>query len=344
MDKEIINEWVQEAETWLKQIGINMRLTYRPDLTGSYTLYCCIGEFKDQACLVKRYNPLHPEGGRTEVGNYRHFGHHAILPDLIALLPENAEEPQGILIQYFREELNTDELSLIEVLAIGLNLATIFAYFSFDDRNQIYFDLKRDSLRIDEHGGLRLIDLTDLMVPEELYWRGRNLPVQPGAYHLVPPEGQMYQEAYISFSKNLISLDEVAEAANRLRPEAYQTNSLARLIISLLLGKELADEEALKSLHSSSKFEPSSFTGGEQESFITLLESMLDSTPSSRCPLEEARKRLWSLIKPRITGETPTQAHSLNRARRLLRTLTLNKDDPVSFELHLMLGDFWRIT
>jgi hypothetical protein len=332
----------REAAIWIKEFWPDgdFELLDIPVDRGSYSVYCCVAQRGNELFFLKRYNLVLLDGAIAEIDNYDRYGDHPILPPLTAKLPVGAEHKntayEAIIIPYYEHELKPR--FLLEVLAICLNLATIFKYFAQD--SLIYFDLRPDSLRLNNCGALQLIDLTDLISPSELYFRGRGLPVVDRTSQMVPPEGQRYQKAYDYFSQTLLKWNQVRQSALKLSPEAYHTYSLGRLMLIMLGWRTLRDKKVRDVMAMSKSPAQGGFDMAEE--FLSLLKNMLGRQPSNRTSLDEVRIKLWRLLKPYIVKDFDQPLPSVAAARARLRTLTREESDDLSLEIHENLNEHWR--
>lgn len=338
--KNIIN---REITYWLGELwpGKPFELPDTSIERGSYSLYCRLIKSGDDLFILKRYAPAALRGYEAEIDGYRRFGKHPILPQLIAKLPVSAgrrKAYEAILLPYYERE-STSPNSLLECLAIGLNLATIFRYFALQQR--IYFDLRPDCLRLDKHGALRLIDLTDLITPQQLHERNKGLPVTDRESNQIPAEGKSYQEAYEQYLLTGRGWCRVVKAVERLEPAYYQSYTLARLMLVMLGGRTLRDEKVREAITLSKKPEEGGFAGYAE--LIALLKQMLQRNAGRRIAIDEVRKELWQLIKPYLADESRTVGRGVPAARRRLLTLTRDKHDPVSLDVYGTLRRYWRV-
>lgn len=334
----------REVECWLREFwgDHNFRITEdsyaQPALRGSYTSFSCRVERSDRSYMFKRYGKV--EGARTEIRSYQEYSKHQIIPRLIAKLPAGTANayylPEGILTPYLNEYR---PVSLLETLAVVLNLATVFTYFSSDQR--IYFDLKRDSLRIDATGCFHLIDFTDLISPSELYERGGGLPVPDRSQWVIPPEARKYQKAYAKFRDGNAQLESVRLAALELQPETYHTYRLGSLILEFLGGRGFNDVKVQTRIRFSGSPTQGAFTKVEQQRMTALFARML-RPQLTRIPLDGVRRQLWELLRPRLRSPETEYAPIASRARHLLYTLTHDKTDPLSDEIHRSLRGLWK--
>ncbi|MCU1266654.1 MAG: hypothetical protein JWM21_2972 [Acidobacteria bacterium] len=311
----------------------------RPAFGGAYTRLSCLVRRKGEEYLLKCYHlgRSEREGGVVEWTNYsqRHYDRHPIFPKLINGFFEGGHLPLAILISYFPYEFQGP--SFIEVLACVLNLADVFGYFSRDGR--IYFDLKQQSLRLDAQGGLRLIDFTDLLQPEDLPRRKICIPTDRG---FRPPEGERYDLIYQNFRPNMGMFDGLVAAARELQPDAYHSYSLGYLTVSLLDGGHIEDPPVQARIRATSNPQEGSFSDEERIDFVNLVQEMLAPSPADRIKLSEIRRRLWRMLATRLTNTGEPQFQSAMRARNLLRTVTKAEEDKLACEIHGELSSFWR--
>lgn len=337
----IQDESRREIVQWLTEIWPDRRFTIPrdglPAWSGAYTQASFLIERDHQTYFLKKYNPAHIDGVITEEKNYSYFGRHSILPHPVYYLSSRNRPvgvpPLGLLIPYYQDHLRPESVSLLEILAAGLNLATIFAYFAKASR--IYFDLKLDSLRLDTNGSLKLIDFTDLITSEEL-WRDRaeGLPVVDRTSFSIPPEGVKYQTAVDLFrdDKNQEFAPAIS-AARSLKADPYMTFSLGSLMLELLGGESTDDPIVRRRLASSAADGEGAFSADDQRVLIGLIHGMRKAEANSRSSLQEARAQLWKLLKPRVIARSAVDANRRTRACRLLHTLTKDEADPLSKEI-----------
>jgi hypothetical protein len=345
VDNKMTQDQSAEAVGWLKELWPDGRFvcpSFNPHaFLGAYTLYCFLVERNGNTYLFKRYNFRNIPGIHSEKANYDLFESHSIIPELIDTLPIKAKHDghlhYGILIPYYRAELIAP--SLLETLAIALNLASIFQCFA--EAGRIYFDLKPDSLRLDAKGALHLIDFTDLIPPEDLYKRGEGLPVIDRQSVRLPPEGLQYQKAYDRYLKGRESWETVRSAAKALQADAFHSFTLASFTIQLLGGRELDDEVVSAAFARSAAPGEGAFTPAEQSEFGQLLKEMRHRSIGARLSLAEARRRVWQLIESRLTA-AGNSSDIVRKARQLLSTLPRPAGDALANEIHSRMQVFWR--
>jgi hypothetical protein len=336
----------QEIEKWLKEHwngGVYSFSSPVPGLySGSYTLYCSIVHHLEDVYILKRYNPLRISGIQAEKTNYILFGEHPLFPRLEAFVPKGTESLQimsyGVLITYYPNAVSPLGLSLVEVLAIGLSLATIFKYFVAEGR--IYFDLRSDSLRLDSKGRLHLIDFTDLITINDLVSRSNaGLPVVDRSAATIPPEGINYQRTY---EDNQLSWAVVRSAAKDINPESYQVFSLSGLITDLLLGTSPGKAALRARINRGSHPSDGSFSAAERRRLSTFMIRMQNQNAAARPSLEEVRELFWSLLASRFLPERIESNPSSARAAKLLSTTSCNADDRISLDIYKTLEPYWK--
>ncbi|MGH9931881.1 MAG: hypothetical protein ACREA9_22000 [Pyrinomonadaceae bacterium] len=337
----------EEVERWLRELwqgGIFTASPPRKRFAGAYTLYCSIVQYKEMDYILKRYNPLGVDGIQAEKANYLLFGEHAMFPRLEAFLPKGTETLKsmsyGVLISYYSQEVSPSGISLAEVLAIGLAMATMFTYFV--EKCRIYFDLRSDSLRLDSAGGLHLIDFSDLITTEDLLSRSyAGLPVVDRKSKFIPPEGTSYQGIYEDSLGDKAPWSAVRKAAHLINPERYQVFSLAGLITELLVGFVPGDTALSARIDGADQVNDGSFTASERNQLLDLLIRMQDPNDTNRPALKEVRELSWSLLSSRLTYEGITSNRASMRAAKLLQTIPRREDDSTSLAIHQSLEPYW---
>jgi len=335
----------EEVTRWLKELwgDEKFELYFNEGVfAGSFTRESCLVTRDDNEYFLKRYHSkanLHFRG-LAEYYNYCHRGYdrHPIFPRLIATLPPGHDEqdllPQAILITYYPYEFQVS--SLLDALACTLSLATVFNYFSEDGR--IYFDLKRQSLRVDHDGGLHLIDFTDLLTPEEICAHKTavaNLDV-------APPEAREYQQAYLDYWQKGAPFRNMMTAVEDLEPDSYQSFGLGKLFLSLLDGGSPSYQLLQRWIWNGNGASQVEFMTAEQAAILNLLERMLAPSRHERATLDQIRTDIWALLGPRLINESSTASVNRKRARDLLRTTTCEPTDALAKEIHTALARFWR--
>jgi hypothetical protein len=347
----------EEIDKWLREHWPDRAFeasdALRGDYSGTYTLYCSLVQRHAKDYILKRYSPLGGLGVQAEKLNYGLFRDHLLFPRLEAFLPKGTDwlgsMSYGVLISYYPRKVAPAGISMVEVLAIGLSMATMFSYFAEQDR--IYFDLRSDSLRIDSEGGLHLIDFSDLVTIKELLSRDHSgLPVVDRESKLIPPEGRRYQDALSEYRNGPINGDDtlswsaVRKLAYAIHPEEYQVFSLAGLIIELLVGPR-ADDASLKDrISRACASNDGAFSAEECARLLDLLTSMHDPHDVDRPSFTTVRKVFWSLLGPRLKPEFIASSLVSRRAAELLRTISRRDGDSTSSQIHESLIVYWSIT
>ena len=314
--------------------------------SGKYTLYCSIVKCDDREYILKYYNRYRGYGLVTEKLNYQLLGEHLLFPRLEAFFPKGTDSDKflsyGVLLSYYPHKVSPAGISIVEVLAIGLSIATMFTCFA--ERGRIYFDLRSDSLRVDSEGGLHLIDFTDLITIEELVSRPfdcSGLPVIDRKSESIPPEGLKYQTAFEDLRVKKVSSAEVRKIAYAIDPEKYQIFSLAELIIELLVGPAASHSILEARIAQAGEPNDGAFTMEERVRLLDLLTSMRDPNDVDRPSFTEVREVFWSLLGPRLKLESIASDLISMRAAKLLRTISRRDGDSTSSQIHESLKAYW---
>lgn len=340
----------QEIEGWLKEHWGEGAFSVSSPLlgffSGTYTFYCFIVRHQDEVYILKRYNPLEIDGVLAEKENYFLFGEHPLFPRLEAFVPKGTEPlakmSYGILITYYPDEVSPLGLSLVEVLAIGLSLATIFTYFV--EKGRIYFDLRSDSLRLDSSGGLHLIDFTDLISLNDLLSRSNpGLPVVDRAAKSIPPEGIAYQRFYEDSLPDLAAWPAIRQVAHAIDPESYQVFSLSWLIAHLLVGTSPSQTELRARINRSVQPDDGAFTAAERGRLLAFIARMQERNAADRPALSEVKELFWSLLASRLTPQYLESNPGSMRAAKLLRTTSCREGDRILLDIHRILTPYWSI-
>jgi hypothetical protein len=346
---EEIDKWL--TEHWPDRV-FQASDALQGDYSGTYTLYCSLVQCNEKEYILKRYSPLGGLGVQAEKLNYGLFHDHLLFPRLEAFLPKGTDwlgsMSYGVLISYYPHKVSPAGISMVEVLAIGLSMATMFSYFAEKDR--VYFDLRSDSLRIDLEGGLHLIDFSDLVTMEELLSRDHpGLPVVDRESKLIPPEGLRYQQALNEYREGAInghgddalSWSAVRKLALAIHPEEYQVFSLAGLIIELLVGPR-ADGAAVRArITQACASNDGGFSAEECARLLDLLMSMHDPNDVDRPSFTEVREVFWFLLGPRLKPQFIASNLISRRAAKLLRTISRRDGDSTSSQIHESLMAYW---
>ena len=343
-EREEIDTWLREH--WPDRVFEASDALKGGDFSGAYTLYCSIAECDNQRYILKRYNPLGVSGVQTEKLNYQLFGEHLLFPRLEAFLPKGTDSLRimayGVLLSYYPHKVALAGISVVEVLAIGLSMATMLSCFA--EKGRIYFDLRADSLRVDSEGGLHLIDFSDLITMDELLRRptdAAGLPVIDRKSAFIPPEGREYERALNEYHDGKLAWSRVEKVAYAIHPERYQVFTLAGLIIELLVGTSAGDAALRARIARADEPNDGGFTVEERDALLDLLTRMQDPNERNRPSFTAVRAVFWSLLGPRLKAESIALNSSSNRAAKLLRTISRRDADCTSSQIHESLTAYW---
>jgi hypothetical protein len=343
-EREEIDKWLREH--WPDRVFEASDALKGGDFSGAYTLYCSIATCDNQRYILKRYNPLGVSGVQTEKLNYQRFGNHLLFPRLEAFLPKGTDSLEimayGILLPFYPNKVAVAGISVVEVLAIGLSMATMLSYFA--DERLIYFDLRSDSLRVDADGGLHLIDFSDLLTMVELTQRPTGftgLPVIDRTSAFIPPEGRTYESALNEYHDGKLVWSRVEKVAYAIHPERYQVFTLAGLIIELLVGVSAGSAALIARIARAGEQNDGAFSVEERSVLLDLLTLMQEPNERNRPSFTAVREVFWSLLAPRLEAESIALNSSSNRAAKLLRTISQREADSTSSRIHESLTAYW---